>query len=85
MRYIISGHVQGVFFRASTQDEAKKLGLTGFARNLQDGRVEILACGEKNKLSQLHQWLHQGPDMASVEEVVSEDAPFQEFERFSVK
>ncbi len=85
MRYIVSGRVQGVFFRASAQEEAKKLGLTGWARNLQDGRVEVLACGDEEKLSQFHQWLHQGPELAKVDEVLSETSSWEDFERFSVK
>ncbi len=85
MRYLISGRVQGVWFRASAQEEAKKLDLTGWARNLQDGRVEVLACGDKEKLAQFYQWLHQGPELAKVDEVVSEASSWEDFERFSVK
>lgn len=85
MRYFISGRVQGVWFRASAQEEAKKLGLTGWARNLQDGRVEVLACGDEENLSQFHQWLHQGPELAKVDEVVIEASSWEDFERFSVK
>jgi acylphosphatase len=85
MRYFISGRVQGVWFRASAQEEAKKLGLTGWARNLQDGRVEVLACGDQQMLSQFHQWLHQGPELAKVDEVLSEASSWEDFERFSVK
>lgn len=85
MRYFISGRVQGVWFRASTQEEAKKLDLTGWVRNLQDGRVEVLACGDEEKLSQFYQWLHQGPELAIVDDVVSEALPWEELERFSVK
>lgn len=84
MRFIISGRVQGVWFRASTQEEANKLGLTGWARNLADGRVEVLACGEKNKLDILEVWLRQGPELARVDEVEREEVPFAEFERFAV-
>lgn len=80
----ISGRVQGVWFRASTQNEAKELGLTGWARNLPDGRVEILACGDRDKLEVLHQWLHQGPERADVKDVVYEELPWQEFDRFGV-
>ncbi len=85
MRYVISGRVQGVWFRASAQEEANKLDITGWARNLQDGRVEVLACGDKEKLSQFSEWLHQGPELAKVDEVISEASPWEDFERFSVK
>jgi acylphosphatase len=85
MRFFISGRVQGVWFRASTQEEAKKLSLTGWAKNLPDGRVEVLACGDQEGLTKLYQWLHQGPELAVVKEVISEEAPWQEFDRFGVK
>ena len=83
-RYLISGRVQGVWFRASTQDEAKKLGITGWARNLPDGSVEVVACGTEDQLSQLYQWLQKGPELAEVKEVKSEDLPLKEYDRFGV-
>lgn len=81
----VSGKVQGVWFRASTQDKAKELGLTGWARNLPDGRVEVIACGDKDKIDELHKWLNQGPEMAQVTEVIREDITWQEHDRFGVK
>jgi acylphosphatase len=80
----VSGKVQGVWFRASTQDKAKELGLTGWARNLPDGRVEVLAFGEKEMLTALYEWLHEGPPMAKVTEVTYEEVPWKELERFGV-
>lgn len=80
----VSGRVQGVWFRKATQDEAKALGITGWAKNLPDGRVEVIASGEKEKVEQLFQWLHSGPELAEVTEVMREDLPWREFERFSV-
>jgi acylphosphatase len=65
-RCIISGRVQGVFFRASTQQQARKLGIAGYAKNLADGRVEVLACGDETQVSHLIQWLWQGPPTAEV-------------------
>jgi acylphosphatase len=47
MQCYVSGQVQGVFFRASARHEAERLGVTGYARNLSDGRLEVLACGPK--------------------------------------
>lgn len=69
---IISGRVQGVFFRASTRDQATRLGLTGWVRNRNDGDVELVACGDMKKIKQLEAWLWQGPKFAKVTEVKSE-------------
>ncbi|QKK01630.1 MAG: acylphosphatase [Pseudomonadota bacterium] len=73
--WLISGRVQGVFFRESTRREAESLGLTGHAVNLPDGRVEVAARGEGLALDRLEAWLSQGPGMARVEQVVRVDAP----------
>jgi len=66
LRCLVSGRVQGVFFRASTREQALRLGLTGYARNLPDGRVEVLACGDDTALAALRDWLHRGPAGATV-------------------
>ena len=81
----VSGKVQGVWFRAGTQDKAKELGITGWARNSPDGRVEILACGEKNKITELQAWLKTGPELAHVTDVTYEETPWQDHARFAVK
>lgn len=78
MRCFVSGRVQGVFYRASTRAQALTLGLSGFARNLDDGRVEVLACGDTKALKQLEAWLWQGPPGAQVNEVASEFESFVE-------
>jgi acylphosphatase len=65
----ISGSVQGVFFRASTRRQAESLGLTGYAVNLPDGRVEIAASGAAAALDRLHDWLQHGPPAARVDQV----------------
>jgi len=65
-RCLVSGRVQGVFFRASTQQKAEELGIVGYARNLPDRRVEVLACGEDAALDALTAWLWQGPRHAEV-------------------
>ncbi len=65
----VSGRVQGVYFRAFTQKQANKLKLTGYAKNLHNGDVEIVACGEKNQLEQLVSWCRKGPIMAKVSSV----------------
>lgn len=63
---LVSGMVQGVFFRYSTVRQARELGLTGWVRNLSDGRVEILAQGEKKKLEELLSWSRRGPSGSRV-------------------
>jgi acylphosphatase len=71
-RCYVSGQVQGVFYRASTRHEAERLGLTGYARNLRDGRVEVLACGVKSSVEDLCAWLAKGPAHAQVNNVSCE-------------
>ena len=76
-RCLVSGKVQGVFFRASTRFEAERLEIQGYARNLADGRVEVLACGQPDAVESLRQWLTRGPEQARVTGVACEpvDAP----------
>lgn len=71
-RWLISGRVQGVFFRAATRDRARALELRGTARNLADGRVEVIACGADDALDRLRAWLHQGSPAARVDAVMEE-------------
>jgi acylphosphatase len=70
---LVSGKVQGVFYRASAAEQARHLGLTGYAKNLPDGRVEVLACGEADAVEQLIAWLRQGPPLAKVSGVEVEE------------
>lgn len=72
--FLISGKVQGVWFRASTREEALRLGLRGYARNLADGRVEVLAVGQDDVVEQLANWLREGPPLARVDAVERRDA-----------
>lgn len=85
VRCFVSGKVQGVWFRASTQDKANELGLAGYAKNLPDGRVEVLMSGNHDQISQLHEWLKVGPKLANVSDVTYEEVAWQEHERFAVK
>lgn len=73
-RFRVSGVVQGVFFRASTREQALRLGLCGYAKNLADGAVEVLAVGEDDAVDALEQWLHVGPPKARVDAVVRNEA-----------
>ena len=71
-RFLVSGRVQGVWFRESTRREAARLGLNGSASNLPDGRVEVVAIGSVKDIDQLGAWLLHGPAMARVDEVEEE-------------
>lgn len=86
-RYLVRGRVQGVFYRASTCDKATSLGLLGWVRNRNNGAVELVACGDDARLSEMESWLWQGPPMANVEAVevtVAEHAP-SEFSSFDIR
>lgn len=84
--YFVEGRVQGVFFRASTQDQAQQLGLKGWVRNCNDGRVELQACGEESHLLTLELWLQQGPPMAKVRSLIKEDCePDEIFRDFEIR
>ncbi|MFC5740602.1 acylphosphatase [Dyella tabacisoli] len=72
VKFIVSGRVQGVFYRASTREQALELGLTGHAKNLADGSVEVLACGSGQAIEALERWLWHGPPAAKVEAVSQE-------------
>ena len=74
-RFLVSGRVQGVFFRESTRKQADALGLTGYAVNLPDGRVEVAARGAEAALDELHLWLRSGPPMARVDAVEVQPPP----------
>jgi acylphosphatase len=83
---IIAGRVQGVYFRASTVEEARRLGLTGWVMNRHDGSVEIVAEGERSRLDEFIGWCRRGPRGAAVEHVQLEWRPFRdEFEGFRIK
>jgi len=73
-RCLVSGRVQGVFYRASTAERARTFGVTGYARNLPDGGVEVLACGEEAAVKELCAWLWKGPPAAKVSDVRVTDA-----------
>ena len=72
-RCFVAGRVQGVFYRASARNHAETLGVTGHARNLPDGRVEVLACGAPEAVVALCAWLWQGSPASSVSAVTIEE------------
>jgi len=69
VKCIVKGRVQGVFYRAFTQDKAQQLHLKGHAYNMNNGDVEVVVCGKEDKVKQLQEWLWKGPDYAVVESV----------------
>lgn len=83
IRALVSGRVQGVFFRESTRRQAQTLDINGHAINLADGRVEVLACGQHQQIDQLVEWLHVGPEYASVSRVEIEVLDTQSVNGFS--
>ncbi len=85
LRCIVAGKVQGVFFRASARFEAGALGIKGYARNLTDGSVEVMACGEPNSLERFRSWLAKGPQSARVSGVSCEPVEMQAFDGFSIR
>ena len=81
--FLISGCVQGVGFRYATQQKAQQLGIMGWVKNRDDGRVEVWAEGSEVQLDQLTIWLQQGPPNARVDHVAIEQAQVQAFADFS--
>jgi acylphosphatase len=84
-RILVSGRVQGVYFRQSTRLEAQGLGVTGWVRNLIDGRVEAVFEGEEHEVKMLVNYCRQGPSAARVKDVDVTYGPFKgEFKNFVV-
>lgn len=84
-KFIVSGIVQGVFYRAATRVRADELGLTGLARNLANGCVEVVASGSPDALRELERWLHDGPPDARVRTVDRGELPVQEHVGFTTQ
>lgn len=80
----ISGTVQGVFFRASSQQQAIDYSLSGYARNLTDGDVEVLLCGQQANIDKMLVWLSHGSEQAEVTDIQSKKIPWQEHKFFSI-
>lgn len=80
----VSGQVQGVYFRDHARRRAQALHLTGWVRNLRDGRVETIACGELAAIEQWIHWLHQGSPKAKVSAVEWQEITPQHFPDFSI-
>ena len=85
-RSLVSGRVQGVFYRATCVRKALLLGVTGYARNLPDGRVEVLTCGEPAQVEQFIAWLWEGSPasrVAAVDTIEVDPASVQRAETFT--
>lgn len=80
----VSGKVQGVYFRVSCQQIAIDLQLSGYAKNLSNGNVEVLMCGEKANIDKMLLWLKEGPEQAQVANVDYSEVAWQEYNHFSV-
>ena len=86
VQVVVEGRVQGVFFRAYTEDEARRLGLTGWVRNRRDGAVEALIEGDAQRVTEMVSWLHRGSPQAVVSQVQVTDAdPLGDFTDFSIR
>ena len=85
LRCYVTGRVQGVGFRYATARKADALGVTGYARNLPDRRVGVLACGEEKAVTALRDWLWQGPPMARVSDVRDDPQPLRDYRDFQIE
>ena len=83
---VISGRVQGVWFRASTKDKAQQLGLTGWIKNTSEGNVEAVFEGEEKLINEMLDWCHHGPPLAQVENIeVKKQEPINGFNGFFIR
>jgi acylphosphatase len=83
---IISGRVQGVWFRVSVKQKAEKLGITGWVRNLSDGTVEAVFQGEDNSIKEILEWCNHGPPFAKVDRVMKNyQDPIKSFDNFFIR
>ena len=80
----IDGRVQGVFYRSHTYSKAMEIGVNGWVRNLDDGRVEVMMQGEPEQVDAMHDWLWEGPMMANVTSVQCSDCEPGGYNSFSV-
>ena len=85
IKAIISGKVQGVFYRRNAHKKAKKLGLTGWVKNNADDTVELIACGDEEKINEFISWLWKGPLFARVSKVDWQKIPAEKYEDFIIQ
>jgi acylphosphatase len=84
IHYFVSGLVQGVFFRDWTRQKAEALDITGWIKNMNDGRVEVMACGEQEKLAEFESWLWEGSPASKVNKVISREEPWSDYDDFMI-
>jgi len=82
---IISGKVQGVFYRQSTKAKASELGITGYVKNLPDGSVYVIATANAEQLAALMTWCKTGPPRAMVDTITTEELPLHPFTEFTIE
>lgn len=82
--FIVTGRVQGVYFRATTQTQARALGLVGWVMNLPSGQVEGVVCGTQDAVNAMLLWLAKGPELAKVLDVEVHDAALEEWTEFEI-
>lgn len=85
IHFIVTGRVQGVFFRAACKRMADRHRITGWVRNLPDGSVEGMASADEPALAQLREWLGRGPELASVLKLQIREVPLQQFDSFEIR
>ena len=82
---IVSGRVQGVFFRDNARKKALELGLKGYAKNLPDGNVEVVAQGDEEKINELVEFIRKGPGIARVEDMRIRQKEPENFKNFEIR
>lgn len=84
VRIYISGTVQGIFFRQFLKENAEKNDIRGFARNLEDGRVEIFAEGESDNVNKMVELCRKGPKYSKIQKVEIKEEKLQDFKEFKI-
>ncbi|EGU35761.1 acylphosphatase [Vibrio sp. N418] len=82
MKFKVCGRVQGVGFRYHTAYQGLKLGVTGYAKNLNDGAVEVVVCGSEQQIAMMEKYLQQGPRSARVDSLVKEELEYKPYNGF---
>ncbi len=84
VKFVVEGRVQGVGFRYHTAYFGLKVGATGYAKNLYDGNVEVVVCGNEEQIDKMHQYLRKGPPSARVDQLSKEEVSFKHYRGFDI-